>query len=99
MPEADWLKLGGHGNVVQHGVVALFGFGGWDVTDKFEEPPVVEPVDPFERGELDGLERSPRSATVDHLGLVKPLIVSAKALRLLYLSSAGQRVLLGDIGG
>src|SRR5258706_12931091 len=36
-----------------------------------QEPSVVEPVDPFEGGELDGLEVPPWSAPVDQLGLVK----------------------------
>lgn len=29
---------------------------------------IVEPVDPFERGELDGLEAAPQPASVDDLG-------------------------------
>jgi hypothetical protein len=41
---------------------------------------MVEPVDPFDGSELDGLEVVPWSLSVDHLGLVKALIVSAKAL-------------------
>ena len=32
---------------------------------------MVEPVDPFERGELDGFERAPWPTPVDHLGLVE----------------------------
>ena len=32
---------------------------------------MVEPVDPFEAGELDGFERPPGPAPVDHLGLVE----------------------------
>ena len=73
MPEAIPFKLCGHGRVVQHGVVALFCFGGWDVADGLQQSPVVEPVDPFERGVLDRFKRSPRSASVDHLGLVEPV--------------------------
>lgn len=42
-------KLGGHSNVVQHGAVALLDFGGCEVFDMFEEPPVVEQVNPFVR--------------------------------------------------
>ena len=45
----------GHGWLIQHGVVALLGFGRRDVADGFQQPAIVEPVDPFERGELDGL--------------------------------------------
>lgn len=32
---------------------------------------MIEPVDPFERGIFDGFERSPGTAPVDDLGLVK----------------------------
>ncbi len=34
---------------------------------------MVELVDPLERGILDGLETAPRSAPVDHLGLVETI--------------------------
>jgi hypothetical protein len=56
-----------------HGIVLLLGFCGWDIADGFEQPPVVEPVDPFESGIFDGLERSPRSPPVDDLGFVKAI--------------------------
>ena len=49
------LKSRGHGWLIQHGVVALLGFGRRDVADGLQQPAIVEPVDPFERGELDGL--------------------------------------------
>ncbi len=55
----------------QHGVVALLGCGRRDVADRLQESPVVEPVDPFGGGELDGLEPPPWSAPVDHLSLVE----------------------------
>jgi hypothetical protein len=41
--------------VFQHGVVALLGFGRRDVADGLQEPPVVEPVDPFQCRELGGI--------------------------------------------
>jgi len=34
---------------------------------------VVEPVDPFQRGELDSFERPPWSSPVDDFGLVKAI--------------------------
>jgi hypothetical protein len=34
---------------------------------------VVEPVDPFQRGVLDGLKGSPRAASVDYFGLVEAI--------------------------
>ena len=33
---------------------------------------MVEPVDPFQRGILDGVDRAPRSASADDLGLEQP---------------------------
>jgi transposase InsO family protein len=35
-------------------------------------PAIVEPVDPFERGELDGLNAAPRAAGANDLGLEQP---------------------------
>jgi len=55
----------------QHGVVALFGFGRRDVADGLQEPSIVEPVDPFQGRELDGLEAAPWPAQMDYLGLVE----------------------------
>jgi len=49
-------------------------FGGWNVADGFEQAAVVEPVDPFEGGHLDGFEAAPRAASVDHLGLVEAVV-------------------------
>ena len=51
----------------------LLDFGGWDVADGFEQPPVVEPVNPFEGRIFDGFERPPRATPVDHLGFVKTI--------------------------
>ena len=42
-----------------------------DVADGFEQPAVIEPVDPFQRGILDVPERSLGTAAVDDVGLVK----------------------------
>ena len=42
-----------------------------DVADGFEEAPVIEPVDPFEGGELHGFDVSPRASSMDHFGLVE----------------------------
>jgi hypothetical protein len=36
-----------------------------------QEPSVVEPIDPFESVELDGLEAAPWPAPMDHVGLVE----------------------------
>lgn len=50
-------------------VVGGFEFGGRDVPAFFVEPPVVEPVDVFEGGDLDLLGGVPGSAGLDQLGL------------------------------
>ena len=54
-------------------IVGGFGFGRRHVADRLQQAAVVEPVDPFERGVLDGFQRAPRPAPVDHLGLVEPV--------------------------
>lgn len=41
---------------LKHGVVVFLGFGWRYVADGLQEPSVVEPIDPFEGSELDGLE-------------------------------------------
>jgi len=73
LPEAIWFKLCCHGGFVQHGIIWLFGFGGRDVADWLQQTPMVEPIDPFQCGELDGLEGAPWSAAVDHFRLVKAI--------------------------
>ena len=66
-------------------IIALLGFGGRDVTDGFEQPPMAEPVDPFERGVFDSLEAEPRATPMDNLGLVKAVDRrSTRDLRLLW---------------
>jgi hypothetical protein len=65
------LSHAAHGWLFQHSVVAFLGFGWRDVADGLQEPPVVEPVPPFECRELDGFERPPQPAPMDDLGLVE----------------------------
>ena len=54
------------------GVLMVVGllFCWWDVSDGFEKPSVVEPVDVFEGGVLDLVEVLPGSAFVDEFCLV-----------------------------
>lgn len=49
--------------------VARIGLGERHVANGFERAAGVQPIDPFEGGELDRLEGSPRPAAMDHLGL------------------------------
>lgn len=43
-------------------VVVLLGFGWWNVADGFQQAAVIDPVDPFQCGELDGFKVAPRPA-------------------------------------
>ena len=48
-------------------IIARLGFGRREVSNRLQQPPVVEPVDPFQRRELDRLEAAPRPAAVGEL--------------------------------
>ena len=63
----------GHGCVVQHGEVAFLGLGRRDEADGLQQPAIVEPIHPLEGCELDGLEVTPRSASMDDLSLVEAI--------------------------
>ena len=71
MSEAGWFESCCQSSVLKLGIVTCFGLGGWNSADRFEQASIVEPVDPFQRGELDGFQASPRAASPDHLGLVE----------------------------
>ena len=43
-----------------------------DVANRLEQPPVIEPVDPFQRCVFHGFQMSPWAATVNDLGFVEP---------------------------
>ena len=59
-----------HIDDVRGSIILFFGFGRRDVADGLQQPAMVEPVDPFDRGVFDGFKAAPRSTPVDHLGLV-----------------------------
>src|SRR5215472_4484485 len=69
LPEAIWFESRCQGGFLQLGVVVLFSLGGRHVADRLNEATMVEPVDPFERGELDSFERAPGPAPSDDLSL------------------------------
>ena len=71
MPEAIWFESRGDRVPLDLGIIARFGLGGRDISDRLEQAPIVEPVDPFEGGELDGLEAAPGPAPVNDLGFVE----------------------------
>jgi hypothetical protein len=58
-PEAVWLLLRCDSCFVQRRKLCGLCLGGRDVDDRLDQPAVVAPVDPFEIGVLDGIERSP----------------------------------------
>ena len=68
-PEAILFESGCHGLTGDLGIVARLGFGGREIADGLEEAPVVEPVHPFEGGELHSLGMAPGAAPADHFGL------------------------------
>jgi hypothetical protein len=61
------------GGLVELRIIVRFGLGRRNVPDRLQQSLVVEPVDPFERGELDCLEIAPWSAPPDDLGLIEPI--------------------------
>jgi hypothetical protein len=54
-------------------MVLLFRFDGRDAADGLKQPAIIEPVHPSQRGVFDRLEVAPRSAPMDHLGLVEAI--------------------------
>ena len=54
------------------GPAECFVFGRRDITDRFEQSPVVEPVNPFQGGELHVVDVFPRPPSANHFGLVEP---------------------------
>jgi hypothetical protein len=71
LPEAISFESRRHGGFLDERIVARFRFVRRDIPDRLQQPSIVEPVDPFERGELDGLEAAPRPASVNDLGRVE----------------------------
>jgi hypothetical protein len=46
-------------------IILFFEFCWWNVSDWLEQSPVVEPVDPSQRGELHVFEMPPRTSFAD----------------------------------
>ena len=47
-------------------IVTCLVLGRWDVADWLEQPAVIKPVDPVERGEFDRLHMPPWSLLANH---------------------------------
>src|SRR5262245_51078562 len=71
-PETVFVESGRHGRLVLLAIIHQFKLRRRNVANRFEQPTVVEPIDPFESGVLDIVEFSPRATAVNDLGLVQP---------------------------
>ena len=63
---------GGHRLSLVESMIFQFVLGRRHVADRFEQPPIVEPVNPFERRVLHRIVSPLTPASVDRLGLVEP---------------------------
>jgi hypothetical protein len=63
--EAIWFKLCGHVCSFQSGVEVCFGFCWWNISDRFQQAAIVEPVDPFEGGVFDRYKAPPWATTMN----------------------------------
>src|SRR4051812_10995734 len=81
--------------MLQHGVVALLSFGRRYVADGLQEPPVVEPVHPFQRRELDGFERPPRPTSMDDLSFVETIDRLGESIVVIVADAADRRLNAG----
>jgi hypothetical protein len=68
LPEAVWFASCRHGKPILFRIIARFGFCGRDISDRFKQATIVEPVDPFEGGEFHRLGAAPWATPVDYLG-------------------------------
>ena len=65
------VESGRHGLSLVESMIFPFVLGRRHVTDRLEQPPIVEPVNPFQRRVLHGVGGSPGPASVDHFGFVE----------------------------
>jgi hypothetical protein len=73
LPDVIGRESRSHIDFVRGSIELLFGFGRRDGADAFEQPAMVEPVDPFESGVIDGSKQRQWSPPVDLLGLVEAI--------------------------
>ena len=58
---------------VQHREISFLSLGRRNIADGFQQPSVVEPAHPFQRGKFDRFKTAPRPTRVNNLGFVKPV--------------------------
>jgi hypothetical protein len=73
LPEAILFESRRDCGLVAARIVARFGLGRRDISDRLQQSSMIEPVDPFEGGELDGFEVAPWAAPPDDFGFVEPV--------------------------
>src|SRR5262245_47276691 len=69
LPETVFVESDRDGRLVLLTIIHQFKLRWRNVANRFEQPAVVEPIDPFERRVLDIVEISPRATAVNDLGL------------------------------
>ncbi len=68
-PETVFVESGRGGRLVLLAIIHQFKLRRRNVADRFKQPTVVEPIDPFEGGVLDLVEITPGTTVVNDLGL------------------------------
>jgi hypothetical protein len=91
LPEANWFASRRHGVLVGLCIVTRFSFGWRNISDWFEQAPIVEPVDPFERGKFHGFRAAPGAASVDHLGLKQAVDGISESIVIAVTNAANRR--------
>jgi hypothetical protein len=85
-PETFWCENSAGGCSPVLSVIGSLQIDRWDVAAVFVEAAVVEPVDPFDSGQLDLIDGAPRLAGLDQFGFVQAV------------DGFGQRVVIGLTG-
>ena len=68
-PDSSGFRSGRDGETELLMIVLRFELRWWHVTDGLEQSAIVEPIHPFEGGVFHSIQRAPRTACVDDLGL------------------------------
>ena len=64
-------ESGRHSRPFQLAIIRQFLLRWRDVADRLQQSAVIEPVDPFQRGILDGIEGTPRGASETCYSLIE----------------------------
>ncbi len=72
IPETVVLESCRDGRPSEFCVISGSRLGGWNVADRLKQPPMIEPVDPFERSHLNGLQVVPQPTPWSMVTLISP---------------------------